>query len=196
MQNCRRFIFCYILRKTIGLYLDSVLSLTFNTINTIIVIVHVFHSFRYLLQLLEYSACPNGLALYTEKSQTIKMIEAHFYCLYSKMTGSKIIAGSESKVRHPLYVLLVLCCQLVAILARVCHICAFIFEDIVTLLDAVTNKWVRKLVCGPDQDIRNDQVKFAAKNINAKYMYNACKLSVKRGVTFCVVLYRNRWPVN
>ena len=79
---------------------------------------------------------------------------------------------------------------------RVCHICAFIFEDIVALLDAETNKWVQKLVCGRDQDIRNDQVKFAAKNIKVKYMYNACKLSVKRGVTFCVVLYRNRWPVN
>ena len=28
----------------------------------------------------------------------LKMTETHFYCVHSKMTGSKIIAGSQSKV--------------------------------------------------------------------------------------------------
>ena len=42
--------------------------------------------------------------------------------------------------------------------------------------------------------MRNDQVKFAAKNINAKFI--ACDFSVKRVVTFGMVLYRNQWPVN
>ena len=49
------------------------------------------------LQWFKYSANPNGSTLYTEKSQTFKMIETHFYRLYSIMTGSQIIAGSPSK---------------------------------------------------------------------------------------------------
>ena len=52
------------------------------------------------LQWFKYSANPNGSTLYTEKSQTLKMIETHFYRLYSIMTGSKIIAGSPSKTWH------------------------------------------------------------------------------------------------
>ena len=50
------------------------------------------------LQWFKYSANPNGSTLYTEKSQTLKMIETHFYRLHSVMTGSKIIAGSPSKM--------------------------------------------------------------------------------------------------
>ena len=42
--------------------------------------------------------------------------------------------------------------------------------------------------------MRNGQVKFAAKTIQANYI--ACELSVQRVVTFDVVLYRNQWPVN
>ena len=50
------------------------------------------------LQWFKYSTNLNGATLYTEKSHTLKMIETHFYRLYSIMTGSKIIAGSPSKV--------------------------------------------------------------------------------------------------
>ena len=60
------------------------------------------------LQWFKYSANPNGSTLYTEKSQPSilkshkrsKMIETHFYRLYSIMTHSKIIAGSPSKKWH------------------------------------------------------------------------------------------------
>ena len=71
----------YILRKTIEGYLDSVPSLTSNTIKTCL-IMHAFHSSRHLqpngcfisvtLQWFKYSANPNGSTLYTEKSQTFK----------------------------------------------------------------------------------------------------------------------------
>ena len=46
----------------------------------------------------KYSTNSNSATLYTEKSQTLKMIETHFYRLDSIMTDSKIIAGSPSKV--------------------------------------------------------------------------------------------------
>ena len=49
-------------------------------------------------------------------------------------------------------------------------------------------------VCCQNKNIRNDQVKFAAKNINAKYF--VCELYVKTVGTFDVVLYRNKSPVN
>ena len=61
-------------------------------------------------------------------------------------------------------------------------------EDIVALLGAMTDKWVRKRVCGRNLKITNDQVKFATKNIKAKFI--ACDFSVKRVVTFSVVLYQ------
>ena len=48
-------------------------------------------------QWFKYSTNPNGSTLYTEKSQRSKMIEAHFYRLYSIMTGFKIIAGYPSE---------------------------------------------------------------------------------------------------
>ena len=50
------------------------------------------------LQWFKYSTTPNGATIYTEKSHTFKMIETHFYRLYSIMTGFKIIADSPSKV--------------------------------------------------------------------------------------------------
>ena len=49
------------------------------------------------LQWLKYSTNPNGSTLYTESHKRSKMIETHFYRLYSIMTGSKIFAGSPSK---------------------------------------------------------------------------------------------------
>ena len=71
----------YILRKTIEGYLDSVPSLTLNTIKTKL-IMHAFHSSRYLqsnvclisvtLQMFKHRTNPNGATLYTEESQTLK----------------------------------------------------------------------------------------------------------------------------
>ena len=51
-----------------------------------------------MLQWFKYRTNPNGATLYTEKSQTFKMIDTHFYRLYFIMTGFKIIAGSLSNV--------------------------------------------------------------------------------------------------
>ena len=48
--------------------------------------------------MVRYSTVQNGLALYTEKSQTLKMIKLHFHPLYSLMSGSKTFAGSQLKV--------------------------------------------------------------------------------------------------
>ena len=41
---------------------------------------------------------PNDATLYSESHKRSKMIETHLYRLYSKMTVSKIIAGSPLKV--------------------------------------------------------------------------------------------------
>ena len=68
-------------------------------------------------------------------------------------------------------------------------LCIFVVE-VVTLLDAITDKWVRTLVCGQNENISNDQVKVAAKNIDAKFF--ACELWVKRVGTFGLVVYRNQ----
>ena len=49
---------------------------------------------------------------------------------------------------------------------------------------------VNTITCGRNQNISNDQVKVAAKNIKAKIF--ACEIWVKRVGTFDVVLYRNQ----
>ena len=49
------------------------------------------------------------------------------------------------------------------------YLCIFV-EEVITLLGAITDKWVWTLVCGQNSNISNDQVKAAAKNINAKYL--------------------------
>ena len=46
--------------------------------------------------IIKYSTGPNSATLYTEMSHS-KMIETHFYHLYSIITGSKIIAGPQLK---------------------------------------------------------------------------------------------------
>ena len=48
-------------------------------------------------------------------------------------------------------------------------------EEVVRTLGAITDKWVcRTIVCGQNWNISNEQVKVAAKNINAKFF--ACEL--------------------
>ena len=98
------------------------------------------------LQMFKYRTNPNGATLYTEKSQTIKMIETHFYCFYPIMTGSKIISGYPSKVWH--LILQLFYCQFVVILARLCHICAFLLKKLPNYKGAMADKWVLTLVCG------------------------------------------------
>ena len=66
-------------------------------------------------------------------------------------------------------------------------ISAYFVEAIAALLSVMTNKLVWKLVCGRNKKISNDQIEFAAKNLKAKLF--VCELSVKRVVTFGVVLY-------
>ena len=92
--------------------------------------------------IIEYSTCPNGVTLYTEKSQTMnekKKIETHSIVLflYSIMTGSKINVGSQSKVRYLNFVVVVS-----VLLPICCHIgwgmpflCIFV-EEIVMILCA------------------------------------------------------------
>ena len=63
-------------------------------------------------------------------------------------------------------------------------------KEIVALSGAITDKWVIQLFCGQNKKTSNDQVKFAAKSINANCI--ACELLVKGVDTFGVVLYRNQ----
>ena len=72
-----------------------------------------------------------------------KIFETHFYRLYSIMTGSKIIAGSQSNEKHLIFLVFVS-----VVLPMCCHIgwgmpyvCIFV-EEVVMLLGAITDKRV------------------------------------------------------
>ena len=67
------------------------------------------------------------------------MIEPHFRRL---MTDSKIVLALKESMTPKFVVVVHFYCQSVVILARVCHICAFFVEDIVTLLDEMADRWV------------------------------------------------------
>ena len=77
-----------------------------------------------------------------------KMIETLFYRLYSIMTGSKIIAGSPSKMA-PYFE------AVVSVLLQICrpicggipYPCIFV-EEVVPLLGEMTDKLVLTFVCG------------------------------------------------
>ena len=78
-----------------------------------------------------------------------KMIETHFYRLYSIMTGSRIIAGSPSKKLAPNFE------AVVSVLLQICgHICqgmpylCIFVEEVVPLLREMTDKLVLTFVCG------------------------------------------------
>ena len=66
------------------------------------------------------------------------------------------------------------------------YLCIFV-EDIVSLLGAITDKWVLTLVCG-----RNKIISIAGKGCskNTKVKFIASQLSIKRVVTFGMALYR------
>ena len=102
------------------------------------------------------------------------------------MTGSKIIAGSMTpNCIAVVNVLMPICCHIHSGMPNL-----YIFvEDIFAILGAMTYKWLRKLVCGRNWKL-NGHVKFENKNIKAKFI--DCDFSVKRVVTFGVVLYRNQ----
>ena len=67
-----------------------------------------------------------------------KMIETHFYRLYTIMAGSKIIAGMTPNFLVFISVLLPICCH---IGWGMPYLCIFV-EEFVTLLCAITDKWV------------------------------------------------------
>ena len=78
-----------------------------------------------------------------------KMIETHFYRLYSIMTGSKIIAGTPSKKMAPNFeavfsVFLQICSQ---IYRGMPYSCIFV-QEFVPLLGAMTDKLVLTFDCG------------------------------------------------
>ena len=76
-----------------------------------------------------------------------KMIETHFYRLYSIMTGSKIIAGSPSKIapnfEADVSVLLQICGQ---ICQGMPYPCIFV-EEVVPLLGEMTDELLLTFVC-------------------------------------------------
>ena len=78
-----------------------------------------------------------------------KMIEPHFYLLYSIMTGSKIIAGSRSEKMALNFVAVV--SVLLHICGRLCrgmpYPCIFV-EEVVPLLGTMTDKLVLTFFCG------------------------------------------------
>ena len=69
------------------------------------------------------------------------------------------------------------------------YLCIFV-EEIVPLLEAMTDKLVLTFVCGRNKNISNDLVKVAAKIVCANFF--ACELCVERVGTSGVVLYRNQ----
>ena len=77
-----------------------------------------------------------------------KMIEIHFYGLYSIMTGSKIMAGSPFRKMAPNFeavfsVLLQICSQ---IYRGMPYSCIFV-EEVVPLLGPMTDELVLTFVC-------------------------------------------------
>ena len=71
-----------------------------------------------------------------------KMIETHFYRLYSIMNGSKsLLALRQSNARYFVdvtSVLLPMCCH---IGSGIPYLCIFV-EEVVALLGSMTDKWV------------------------------------------------------
>ena len=147
-----------ILRKTIEGYLDSVPSLTFNTIKTK-PIMHAFHSYRYL---------QSNLVFNLSYASIIKVQYRSKWCnpLYWKVTNIQNDSNPffsfvfhnywlqnhcwlSVKRMTPYFVVVV------SILLKISgHIgwgmpyqCIFV-EEVVTLLGAITYKWVWTLLCG------------------------------------------------
>ena len=66
-----------------------------------------------------------------------KMIETHFYRLYSIMTGSKIIAGMTPNAVVVVSVLLP-----IYYIGWVMPYLCILYKEVVTLLGEITDKWV------------------------------------------------------
>ena len=67
--------------------------------------------------------------------------------------------------------------------------CIFV-EEVVPLLEAMTDTFVLTFVCGRNYIISNELIKVATKIESAKFF--ACELWVERVGTFGVVRYRNQ----
>ena len=63
-------------------------------------------------------------------------------------------------------VLLLICCHIGLVMP---YLSIFV-EEVVTLLAAITDKWVLTLVCGQNSNISTAQIKVAAKNIIAIFL--------------------------
>ena len=81
--------------------------------------------------LLQGSPSPYRQPSIRKSHKRSKMIETHFYCLYSIITGSKIIAGSPSKKWHlTLKLLSVFYCKFVVKFAGVCQVRVFLLKKL------------------------------------------------------------------
>ena len=91
------------------------------------------------------------------------MIETHYIvCIPQWLALKSLLAISQKYETYfvvGVNVLLPICCH---IGMGMPYLCIFV-EEIVTLLGAITEKWVWTLVCGLNKNISNVQVKVAAK---------------------------------
>ena len=165
---------------------------------------HAFHSSRYLqlkwmfdlnnasmIKVQHVSKWCNPL--YCKVTNTLKWMKPILLLVFNDWLQNHCWPSVKSMAHNFVAfvsVLLPMCCH---IGWGMPYLCIFV-EEIIMFLDAITEKWAWTIVCGRNQNIGNDQVKVAAKNINAKFF--ACELWVKRVGTFGVVLYRNQWHVN
>ena len=78
----------------------------------------------------------------------LKMIETHFYRLCSIMTGSKIIAGSPSKMAPNFEAVVSVLLQMCGQICRGMPYPCFFVEEVVPLLGEMTDKLVLTFVCG------------------------------------------------
>ena len=81
-------------------------------------------------QWLKYSTRPNGAALYSERPQTLQMIETNFYRLYINDRLKNHCWLSIKFMALNFVVVLVFYCQFIVILAQACHICAFLLKKL------------------------------------------------------------------
>ena len=172
IKELKRFCILNMLGKTIEGYLDSVPSLTFNTIKTKL-IMHAFRSSRYL-QLkwmfdLSHASMKSTMQVQMVQPSIQKvtniqnMIETQYYCLYSLMTGWKNYCWLSVKTMARNFViaasfLLLICCHIGWGMPYL-HFCWGSYH----VIRCITDNWVWTLVCCRHKNVSNDQVKDATK---------------------------------
>ena len=114
------------------------------------------------LRWFKYSTDSNGVTLYTEKSQAFITDLNLFLSFVFHNDWLQNYYCSHIKVFTPTFVavinvLLPICCHIGSGMPNL----RIFVEDIVALLGTLTTKWVRKLFCGRNYKLSNDQLKFA-----------------------------------